>query len=96
MVFNHYSIMASQLVSVDDTGHTSTLNSDQCHQHNKPKISCYASSACNFSVCGDSGISADFLILLLAYSTYRFRQKNNTFPRSFAIAPEIKPPIYRL
>jgi hypothetical protein len=76
--------------SIDNAGH------DACHQHNKPKLLCTNSSACSFSVCGDGDISTAFLILSLAYGSYRYRQKINIFPRSFAAAPDIKPPIYRL
>jgi hypothetical protein len=98
-VFTHYSDMAGSVLaehstvltdSVDNTGH------DACHQPNKAKLLCTTSSACSFSVCGDGGISTAFLILSLAYGNYRYRQKINTFPRSFAATPEIKPPIYSL
>jgi hypothetical protein len=98
-VFTHYSSMASLLLaehntmltdSVDNTGHNA------CHQHNKAKLLCTTSSACSFSVCGDGGISTAILLLSLAYGSYRYRQKINTFPRSFTPKPDIKPPIYSL
>ncbi|MCX7067581.1 MAG: hypothetical protein NTW85_07820 [Methylococcales bacterium] len=98
-VFTHYSSMAGSVLaehstvltdSVDNTGHNA------CHQHNKAKLLCTTSSACSFSVCGDGDISTVFLLLSLAYGCYRYRQKVNTFPRSFAATPEIKPPIYSL
>lgn len=98
-VFTHYSSMAGLLLAEHSTVLTDALSNtdhDACHQHNKPKLLCTTSSACSFSICGDGSISTAFLILSLAYGSYRYRQKNNTFPRSFTVAPEIKPPIYHL
>jgi ABC-type spermidine/putrescine transport system permease subunit II len=93
-VFSHYSSMASQLVTEHDTVHTTALNTDQCQQHNKPKLSCDTNSLCSFSVCGYGNISVAFLLWIQAYSTYRYRQIKKTFLRSLIISPEIKPPIY--
>lgn len=99
LVFTHYSSMAGQLLAEHNTVLTDSIDKaghDDCHQHNKPKLLCTTSSACSFSICGDGSINTAFLILSLAYGSYRYRQKNNTIPQSFAVAPEIKPPIYRL
>jgi|CXWL01.1.fsa_nt_gi hypothetical protein len=103
-VLSHYSSIAGQLLaehitvmldSVDDASHAAALDTEQCHQHNKPKLSCDTNSLCSFSICGYGSIAAAFLLLIHTYSVYRYRQKNKTFPRSFAVPPEIKPPIYR-
>jgi hypothetical protein len=52
----------------NDTGDAATQNSDQCHQHNKVKTDCHASSSCSFHVCGDSGITTAF-VFFLGYSS---------------------------
>ncbi len=96
-VFTHYSSMVGSVLAEHSTVLTDSIDNashDACHQHNKAKLLCTTSSACSFSVCGDGDISTVFLLLSLAYGSYRYRQKTNTFPRSFAVAPEIKPPIY--
>ena len=106
--FGYYSGMASQLSAepsfeqgiavtdmANDTGDAATQNSDQCHQHNKVKTACHASSSCSFHVCGDGGITAAFLFLL-AYSSYRYRHLEKSTSSSLSFSPDIRPPISSL
>jgi hypothetical protein len=106
--FGYYSGMVSQLSAepsfaqgiaeakmANDTGYAAIRNSDQCHQHNKVKTVCHASSSCSFHVCGDGGITTAFLFLL-AYSSYRYGHLEKSTSRSFSFSPDIKPPISSL
>ena len=106
--FGYYSGMASQLSAepsfeqgiavadmANDTGDAATQNSDQCHQHNKVKTDCHASSSCSFHVCGDGGITAAFLFLQ-AYNSYRYGHSEKSTSRSLSFSPEIRPPITSL
>ncbi len=94
-VFSHYSSMASQLLTQHITVVPDSIDeADQCPQHHKPKLFCYTNSLCSFSICGYGNITVTFLLWIQAYSVYRYKQKNKIFPRSFAVPPEIKPPIY--
>ena len=102
--FGYYSGMASQLsveqgIAVadmaNDTGDAAIQNSDQCHQHNKVKTVCYASSSCSLHVCGDGGITAAF-VFPLAYSSYRYGHTKKSASSSLSFAPDIRPPISSL
>jgi hypothetical protein len=102
--FGYYSSMASQLsveqgIAVadmaNDTGDAATQNSDQCHQHNKVKTVCHASSSCSLHVCGDVGIIAAFLFLQ-AYSSYRYGHLEKSIFSSLSFSPDIRPPISSL
>ena len=106
--FGYYSGMASQLsaepsfeqgIAVADMANdkvdAATQNSDQCHQHNKVKTPCHASSSCSFHVCGDGGITAAFLFVQ-AYGSYRYRLLEKSTSSSFSFSPDIRPPISSL
>ena len=106
--FGYYSGMASQFsaglsfeqsIAVADitnnTGDAATHNSDQCHQHNKVKTVCHASSSCSFHVCGDGGITAAF-VFLQVYGSYRYGHTKKSTSSSFSFSPDIKPPISSL
>lgn len=105
-VFSHYSSITSQLSSeyivnvtasfAHSTNSGITHNTEPCQQHNKSKLFCETNSLCSFSVCGYGYITTAFLVLTLAYSTYRYKQIRKHFRRSLFIPPEIKPPIYSL
>ena len=100
----YYSSMASQLsveqcIAVadiaNDTVDAATQNSDQCHQHNKVKTDCHASSSCSLHVCGDGGIIAAFLFLQ-AYSSYSYGHLEKSIFSSLSFSPDIRPPISSL
>ena len=107
-VFGYYSGMASQLSAepsfeqgiavadmANDTVDAATQNSDQCHQHNKVKTACHASSSCSFHLCGDGGITAAFLFLQ-AYGSYRYGHLESPASSSLPFSPDIRPPISSL
>lgn len=101
--FGYYSGIASQL-SVEssftyavaatnlnnDSGLAATHDSDQCHQLHKIRTVCHISSTCSFHICGDGGITADFLFVQ-EYGSYRYEQTEK--PPS---APFHSPPISSL
>jgi hypothetical protein len=102
----YYSSMASQLSAepsfeqavadmANDSEDAATLNSDQCHQHNKVKTACHVTSSCSFHVCGDGGIIAAFLFLQ-AYSSYRYGHLEKSIFSSLSFSPDIRPPISSL
>jgi hypothetical protein len=106
--FGYYSGMASQLSAepsfeqaiavtdmANDTGDAATQNSDPCHQHNKVKTVCHASSSCSFHVCGDGGITAAFLFVQV-YGSYRYGLLEKSTSSSFSFSPDIRPPISSL
>lgn len=106
--FGYYSGMASQLSAdpsfeqaiavadrANDTGDAATRNSDQCHQHNKVKTVCHASSSCSFHMCGDGGITAAFLFLQ-DYGSHRYGHTKKSTSSSFSFSPDIRPPISSL
>jgi len=103
--FGYYSGMAKNQLSIEqgiavadmanDTGDAATQNSDQCHQHNKVKTACRASSSCSFHVCGDGGITAAFLFLQV-YGSYRYGHTKKSTSSSLSFSPDIRPPISSL
>ena len=106
--FGYYSGMASQLSAepsfeqaiavadmANDTGDVATQNSEQCHQHNKVKTVCHASSSCSFHLCGDGGVTATFLFVQ-EYGSYRYGHTKKSTSSSFLFSPDIRPPISSL
>jgi len=76
----------------NDSGDAATLDSDQCHQHNKVKTACHVTSSCSFHVCGDVGITAAFLFLQ-AYSSYHYGHLEKSIFSSLSFSPDLRPPI---